>query len=120
MIKFIYADGDGVGDRLELLILEKKLDEACKHSESINSAIKKMGELLTHKYSATILIQGGDDLMFTVTDLEMANEAARDIRTIFKGGTNCTLSLGIGNSPESAINNLRKAKLAGRDQIISD
>ena len=57
---YIIADGDGIGDRLEILLLDNKLAEAKQFSMAIHSGIKKLAKLLIDVPNTQLIFCGGD------------------------------------------------------------
>jgi len=116
-MSFAFFDGDNIGDTIEILLLEGKIAEATSLSESLNDIVKQLRVILTAKNSVEIVILGGDDLLIKYDPKKCGCDLPDDIRTIYKNATGISLSCGIGESIVESINNLRLAKLYGKNQI---
>ncbi len=109
---FIAIDGDDVGNLLRTLIISNNL-EGCKNlSNSIQIYVNEIAEVLK-KRGCEIVFSGGDSL------LAITPEYIRDnlLNTFPKGP--CTVSVGIGVSPEYAYLALQLAKARGKDQQVN-
>ena len=114
---YIYIDADNIGDKLELLIILDRLDEACTFSRTLSSAMKDLCSDLEKNLNADILLFGGDDIIASIESEYLDIDKIELIRKSFYKLTNCTISCGISLSVQDALQNLRIAKLNGRNQI---
>lgn len=117
---YIHFDGDGIGDRLELFLLDDEIDEAKKLSENVNQAMKEISAAIESIDGAQVLLVGGDDLIALFSDGSLDLKKIEELRERFLNKTGCTLSTGIGTSLQSALNNLRRAKLSGKNRIVGE
>lgn len=117
---FAHLDGDNVGNRLELLLLDERLDDACKYSESVARALQQVKALLVEAPTVRVLIAEGDDLLATWQPGAVTLEDIDCAREVFLRTCGQTMSAGVGFSTNSAVQNLRRAKLAGKAQTICE
>jgi GTP cyclohydrolase III len=109
---FIAIDGDDVGNLLRTLIISNDL-EGCAHlSNSIQSHIDEIGHVL-RKRGCEIVFSGGDSLLAIAPNYTKDN-----LLDEFPKGP-CTVSVGIGSSPEYAYLALQLAKARGKDQEVN-
>jgi GTP cyclohydrolase III len=118
MSTYAYFDGDDIGAKLELLLLDDKEEDARSYSQSINSAVARLREFLSLRHVETILV-GGDDLIAFWPSGHISMREIENARKIFLGVCSCTISVGIGSSLSEAAFNLRRAKLQGKNQVVS-
>lgn len=114
---FAFFDGDDIGPKLEILLIENKLQEASLFSESINIAMKEIESFLIKTKNIRVHILGGDDVLVEYDQSVDENFLVSEINNIFKARTGCTMSCGIGENLNQAIWNLHKAKLFGKDNV---
>nr|WP_276203301.1 mCpol domain-containing protein [Actinomadura flavalba] len=115
---YAHFDGDDIGPKLELMLLDDDDDSARSYSHSISQALAWVREYMTNK-GATVVVAGGDDLVarwpsnfVTIDDIEY-------MRSGFFETCGRTLSVGVGSRASEAASNLRRAKLQGKNQIVS-
>lgn len=114
---FFLIDGDSVGDRLHLLLLDNELTEAERFSAAVSRALLEIRERLLLS-GARISFVGGDEILGTIPASEVRSSLFSEIRTTFNSLTGCTLSVGVGIDPKGAFEALQRAKLSGRDRIV--
>lgn len=114
---YVYIDGDGVGDYLELLLQDNNLSAAIKFSESITLAISDIQSMVDEIKGAQVLISGGDDMIFSIPGRSWAGQKIEALREVFHQKTGLTMSGGVGYSAKMALESLRQAKLSGKNQI---
>lgn len=115
---FIRLDGDNIGDKIELFLLENDWDAAQRVHNKVQEGVKDLVKYIQNIQSANLLMVGCDDIFFSV-ERHMFNKAmVKDLQQKFFLSTQFTLSIGVGDSPLDAINNLRKAKLSGKNKIV--
>jgi GTP cyclohydrolase III len=115
-----HFDGDRIGPRLELLLLEEQLEEAAAYSTAVERAMVVLRDSLVEYTGATIYVCGGDDLIASLPDESISMSGIEKLRQEFRSQCGQSISVGIGPSARSAVHNLRRAKLLGGDRIISD
>jgi len=115
-MKFAFFDGDNIGNILELLFLQNKEEEAFEISNKIKIAFNEIESFIKKDDSITILMNGGDDLIIKLRDKNALNKAEQ-IRKIFFDNSSLSLSCGIGNTVRESLENLRIAKLTGKNNI---
>jgi GTP cyclohydrolase III len=116
-----HFDGDRIGPRLELLLLEEKLEEASAYSDAVERAMIALRDSLVQQHAgATVYVFGGDDLVASLPDESISMDGLEELRKEFRSLCGQSISVGIGASARSAVHSLRRAKLLGGDMIISD
>jgi minimal CRISPR polymerase domain len=116
---FIYFDGDDIGPGLEILLLDGLLDEASLYSRRIAEGIRELECEVVSLPGARIIVSGGDDLVATCPAESFDIGLIDELRKRFESITSRTVSVGVGRSPKRAVDNLHRAKLLGRDRIVS-
>lgn len=118
MATYAYFDGDDVGAKLELLLLDNKEEDARSYSESINSALVQLRAFLSLMRAETILAGGDDLIAFWSSSGCISIREIENARRTFFDACSCTISVGIGGSLSEAASNLRRAKLQGKNQVV--
>ncbi len=115
---YAYFDGDGIGDSIELLLLNGDIEKARILSSNLNDAIYQLKKEISLLLNIEVILFGGDDLLiyydYIKTDLEIIIEARNNY-------FNCCghyISCGCGNTITLAMENLRKAKLMGKNHFL--
>jgi GTP cyclohydrolase III len=117
-IVYIYLDGDSIGDRLELLLLDDRIEDAATFSKAVSTGIENLCENLLQIPGASLLFCGGDDLLAKAPEGQHLRGSIEAMRLQFLEETGCTISGGIGNTPKSAAGKLRRAKLLGKNRVL--
>lgn len=116
--KYIRLDADNVGDSIELFLLnedvKKSQETHFRVQDGINSILKKLKD--TKEIS--ILMTGCDDVLFSIDEKKYDIEFLEEIREEFERESGFSLSIGTGNSILIALQNLRIAKLSGKNKIV--
>jgi hypothetical protein len=116
--KFIRMDADGVGDRIELALLND--DVAC--AKAIHNAIRRSMRALIQKINASgemeIVMVGCDDILILMGAGRYRRAFFEELKELFNRLSGCTISIGVGNDLQEALLNLSKAKLSGKNRII--
>lgn len=118
MRMFIYLDGDDVGSRLELLLLDGKLEEATAFSKRVAEAMAKLRESLEQIPSLRTHLFGGDDLIAEFQASSLSPGEIDRFRKDFESRCGVTISAGAGAGIEEALANLRRAKLSGKNRLV--
>ena len=116
---FVHFDGDDVGSCLELLLLDEDIELARKYSASITRALELIRTTLVSYRGADIFVLGGDDLVVALPDASFDIAEIENLRKRFFESCGRTMSAGIGFSSCEATQNLRRAKLSGKNAIVS-
>lgn len=118
--KYIRLDADNVGDSIELSLMNEDIKKSqethFKIQESINSILEK---LKTHS-GTSILMRGCDDILLSINEKDFDVDFIEKIKREFKIESGFSLSIGIGNSIPIALQNLRIAKLSGKNKIVDN
>ena len=113
-----HLDGDDVGSPLELMLLDNRLDDASSYSHSVARALQYVRDFL-EKRSANIIVCGGDDLVACWDEGSLTEADIEILRNRFVEICGQTVSIGIGLTSSDATTNLRRAKLSGKNQVVS-
>jgi hypothetical protein len=111
-------DADNVGDKLELLLIRGKVEEARKLQADVQSVIKWLVLTLNAEEGFEILYVGCDDVLFRAKAANYNRCRLDQIRKRFEELCGCTLSCGIGLDLTTALHNLCIAKLEGKDRVV--
>lgn len=114
---WLRADGDGVGDRLELALLDNEAVQASQLSHLLQEAVEELARTIRSWQGAEVLFAAGDEVLACVPRDSLGDRLLEDLRTSFKVRTGCSLSVGVGSDPRSATLALRRAKLLGKDRV---
>jgi hypothetical protein len=117
---FIRLDGDNIGDAIELALLNENYVQAQQIHDIIQSGINHLSNLIQLRESAKILLIGSDDILFSAQNTNDLSDFVERLRIEFKKLTKFSISIGIGDTITYSLLNLKKAKLSGRDQTISE
>lgn len=114
---YIHIDGDNVGNNIEILLMDGRLDDAVHLSKKIKTTFDKIKEKIELELTAEVHIYAGDDLIVS-TEKHCILEDLKKICDVFNDSTGLTLSIGVGNDIKESLSNLRRAKISGRNKII--
>jgi len=117
-VTLIYFDADNVGDVIELFLRDGKLNEAAAASKRIKTSVGWLKEELQVKFRCEVPLHAGDDLIAVIPDRSWDLEAVEAIRSEFEVRSGVTISAGVGSSVEEALDNLRRAKLKGKNLLV--
>ncbi len=108
-----------MGDRIELLLLDGDVEGAAELSARLQQALDTLGNTLKCDFGGHIIFAGGDDLLAQVPLVRASVEFSDMLRKLYQRICGCTLSIGFGQSPERAVDALRRAKLSGKNQAVT-
>lgn len=114
---YAFFDGDNIGDTLEILLTENKVQEARHFSRNVKDAFVEIEKRLREESDVEIVICGGDDLLIKYDSRVHNKRLLEDIMTIFEDITNHSMSCGVGENTAQAVRNLYLAKLYGKNRI---
>jgi hypothetical protein len=117
---FIRLDADSIGDKIELALLNGDISLANKIHLSVQKGIRLLKKTVQENPNFTILMIGCDDILFCSESDSLILYELEKLKSLFHKKTKSTLSIGVSNSLQGAILNLRKAKLLGKNQILID
>ena len=115
---YSYFDGDSIGDSIELLLLNGKIQEAKELSSKLNDAIYQLKMEMKLMPNIEIILFGGDDLLIYYDDFEKDMEIINAARNNYFNRCGHYISCGCGNTINLAMENLRKAKLMGKNHFL--
>lgn len=108
---YIYAiDGDDIGKKIEESLFNDDLSGASEISSTVENALRKLNELFVSKGAETIFLAGDSVLLKSKSFIDLPISS-------YRFGL-VTFSVGIGNSPSSAVLALKKAKGLGKSRVI--
>lgn len=82
---FAYLDGDDIGRRLELLLLDDEVEAAWRYSASVTNAMEGVQSLLASSFpSIELLLWGGDDMLVHWSSDEVTLSDLETLRSRFK------------------------------------
>lgn len=116
-MNYAFLDGDNIGNTIEILLIEGKVAEAISLSKNINDAADELGKTLRSRNGIEVMILGGDDLLIKYDSEKYGLELLEEIRILFQTKTGLSMSCGVGENISESIQNLRLAKLYGKNQI---
>ena len=117
---FAYFDGDNIGNHLELLLMDNRIDDASEYSESVERALSHIRDSLEGNVNVVVIFAGGDDLVAKWPDGSVSRETIEKLRDAFQQICGRSISVGLGSSPSRAALNLRRAKLMGKSQVVGN
>ena len=115
---FIFFDGDKIGDRIEALLLDGQLNEAGILSDKIEKAFHDLKMAIERLPSTHIWLYGGDDLIVEIPTASVMLQDLEKLRLEYKQKCDVSISAGAGTTIQQALENLRRAKVSGRDKIV--
>jgi CRISPR/Cas system-associated protein Cas10 (large subunit of type III CRISPR-Cas system) len=114
---YILGDGDRIRERIEAALFSRDLARLSEISTALKCGIAMVVDRMVERMLAEVVMAGGDDVLFTVAaenfDIAVVEEIARE----FASYTGCTISFGVGASPDEAYLHLRRAKASGGGAI---
>jgi CRISPR/Cas system-associated protein Cas10 (large subunit of type III CRISPR-Cas system) len=114
---YAFFDGDNIGDKIEIMLLENRVTEATEFSEKIKTAMSRLHEITKTQSGVEVIIFGGDDLLLKYESNFIHIDFLEKLRSEFLEITGNTMSCGIGESVKESVMNLYFAKLYGKNQI---
>lgn len=110
---YILGDADRVRERIEAALFSHDMALLTQISMNLTQAIATLVDHVVERLAAKVIMAGGDDVLFTAAgetfDLRVLEEVAQN----FSDQTSCTISFGVGASPDEAYLHLRRAKASG-------
>jgi hypothetical protein len=119
VIKYAFFDGDNIGNTIENLLNNGRVQEAVHLSESIKIAIFKIELFIGETEDAEIIIAGGDDVLIQYDSEKYSDTFLGEISQIFTNYTGLSMSCGVGENVSQAINNLTNVKQNTKGAIKS-
>lgn len=115
---FVRLDGDNIGDKIELALLDGEWEFAQQVHDSVQMSMKSLKSIIIGIESSIILMAGCDDILFSLNKSYFNEEDLSKLKATFLKDVGLTMSVGVGKSPIDAINNLRRAKISGKNRIV--
>jgi hypothetical protein len=119
IIKYAFFDGDNIGNTIENLLTNGRIQEAVHLSESIKLAIFQIELFIGRTEEAEIIIAGGDDVLIQYNSEKYSDVFLGKISQIFTNYTGLSMSCGVGENVSQAINNLTDVKQNSKGTIKS-
>jgi GTP cyclohydrolase III len=113
-MKYIGIDGDNIGSRIELYLLEDNEQSIQAFSKTVEKTIAYLSNKLK-KEGMTIIFSGGDSILCRSdeTDVEkLCNTLS------IESESGIQFSIGIGGTMQQAYMALKYAKTSGKDRIV--
>jgi GTP cyclohydrolase III len=106
---------------MELFLLDDQSQAARQFSDKINQAVHESTAFLAAAASgaADLVFVGGDAFLVILPAGPSYREICTEVQSIFQQTSGCTLSIGLGPDAKTAANALRRAKLLGKNRIVS-
>lgn len=116
--KFIRMDADGVGDKIELALLDNDIALAKAIHNAIRRSMQALAETINSAGNMEIIMMGCDDILLRMDAVSYRRAFFEELMQLFCMMSDCTISMGVGNSLMEALLNLNRAKLAGKNRIV--
>lgn len=110
---YVLGDADRVREKVEAALFGNDLAALSAFSETLTSAIATLVHDMEKRFGARTVMAGGDDVLFTVDVARFDRDVLAQFAKAFICATGCSISFGVGASPETAYLNLRRAKATG-------
>ena len=117
---YIRLDVDNIGDGIELALLKSDYIKAQELHDIIQENIKSILEKIQSKNSATVLMKGCDDILFSIEKNYYDLNFLENLRSEFKLNSGFSISIGVGCTLAKCMANLKIAKLSGKDRIVEN
>jgi hypothetical protein len=117
---FVRLDADNIGDAIELSLINSDISRAKSIHQKVQSGIKSIEKQLIENDYCTVLMKGCDDILFKIKIEHFSESLLIELKEEFLNHSGYSLSIGIAYSLEGALINLRKAKLSGKNIIVSN
>lgn len=115
---YAYFDGDSIGDAIELHLLNGNIQKAKELSSKLNDAIYQLKKEMDIMPNVEIILFGGDDLLIFYDKFEKELEMISKARNNYFNCCGHYISCGCGDTINIAMENLRKAKLMGKNHFL--
>jgi hypothetical protein len=112
---YLALDGDNIGSRIELHVLQENIEGLRAFTESFNSVTNAIINRLRENPDINILLFGGDSLLLAMPAGQI--EAVIELITEVTTGTTFTFSGGYGPTMRHAYLALKIAKASGKNRI---
>lgn len=116
---YLAIDGDDVGKKIEFYILSNKMDKLTSFSTQYKEAMKWLQRILTIQLKSQIIFSGGDSIFLKIPVKHCDISLVEQISLDFKKKSQCSISMGIGDSTIQAYLALKFAKVSGKDCLKS-
>src|SRR5262245_38598119 len=93
---FLYAlgDGDKIRDRVEYYLFNEELEGLSKFSKSLIEAVSTLSSMAVTAMDAKVIMAGGDDVLFLITEDRYKKELLSQLSEVFKSSTGSSFSFG--------------------------
>jgi hypothetical protein len=117
---FVRLDADKIGDAIELSLINGDINNAKLIHKKVQSGISHIEQHIIQTEHCVVLMKGCDDILFKIQAEYFSNSLLIELKEKFLKLTSYTISIGVAYSLEETLLNLRKAKLKGRNVIVSN
>lgn len=115
---YIHIDGDNVGSHIELCLMDGDINKAQKISKDVTNGMELIKSKLINKLNATVYICAGDDLIASFEPESEFFDFLENAKSNYFNSTGLTISIGLGDTIKGSLDNLRRAKMSGKNRII--
>ncbi|MFG1420922.1 Cas10/Cmr2 second palm domain-containing protein [Roseixanthobacter liquoris] len=117
---YVLGDADRVREKVEAALFRHDLAGLTAFSQTMTGAIATLVREMGERLGAQTVMAGGDDVLFTVDADRFDADVLTRFAAAFASATGCSISFGIGVTPDAAYLNLRRAKAAGGRVVSQD
>lgn len=117
---FVRLDGDNIGDSIELALMNEDFRQAQEIHNRIQKGIQSLVKVVVTIDNVNLLLVGSDDILFTIARANYTEVFVLNLNNKFFKETGFTLSIGVGVTLNQALDNLKRAKISGRNRIVSN
>lgn len=114
---YIAIDGDNIGSQLEYFVITNQEEALQNFFNRFQYTMDWLEDKLVKLFHATIIFNGGDNLLAKIPANTFSIEETEKIRHRFIDLSQNTLSVGIGDSSRKAYFALKLAKSSGKNRI---
>lgn len=115
---YVYLDGDRIGANVELFLLDEDITSAAQLQISVKKSMQSLQNQILNDSSLELLMFGCDELILVGYDFFIVKNLVNKLRKSFHIDTGFTMSAGFGKTLRESLENLRRAKLLGRNRVI--
>ena len=112
---YAYFDGDDVGARIELRLLEDDVAGASEVSSRVSLAIHWLRNCLERDFVGQIAFAAGDEILAHLRKIP-SRVQIEVLRAEFQARSGLSVSCGVGGTARNAASQLRLAKLRGKNR----
>ena len=115
---FIAIDGDDVGRKIELYIIDNRIEDLENFTHSLTKRLEWLANQLRYSLNVKIHLLGGDSILVSCKNQDRVPEILEELRIEFSCEGLPTISIGIGKTPREAYLALKYAKLREKNCVV--